>query len=135
MNECILLLGSNLGDKKNMLIQAITLIESRIGLITSQSKFLDNEAVEFDSAHTFINVAIKIKTDFSPIKLLREIKQIEKKLGREKDSSQTNGYEDRIIDIDIVTFNSIIYHTNDLQIPHIKHIKERAFSKQLIIGL
>jgi 2-amino-4-hydroxy-6-hydroxymethyldihydropteridine diphosphokinase len=73
-----------------------------------------------------------ILTDFSPLKLLNEIKRIEKEMGRVQDSFKVGRYVDRIIDIDIVQYDDIIFKSNTLEIPHRKHLFEREFSKKLL---
>jgi len=134
-NKAILLLGSNLGDQKKNLEDAITLIEREVGSIDSQSDFLYSEPAEFVSFNIFCNIALSINTHFSPIELLQSLKSIEKSMGREYDSSFYGVYKDRIIDIDIVSFNNLNFNSEELTIPHIKHIKEREFSRMVLSNL
>ena len=71
-------------------------------------------------------------------RLLRQldlIKKIEREMGRNMDSTFFNQYQDRIIDIDIVTFNNINFESKKLKIPHHKHLCEREFSKALLDSL
>lgn len=56
-------------------------------------------------------------------------------MGREEDSFAKGGYEDRIIDIDIVEFGSIRFYSQKLMIPHLKHLNERDFSQELLTQL
>lgn len=53
-------------------------------------------------------------------------------MGRNMDSTFFNQYQDRIIDIDIVSFGSLVFKGKTLEIPHQKHLFERDFSKTLI---
>ena len=53
-------------------------------------------------------------------------------MGRTEDSVITGGYTDRVIDIDIVTFNEIKFISERLKIPHQKHLSEREFSRILL---
>ena len=64
--------------------------------------------------------------------MLKKIKIIEKDMGRNYDSMVLGKYEDRIIDIDIVTFNGIIYDSKKLKIPHTNHLLEREFSRKIL---
>ena len=130
-----LLLGSNLGDQKKNLENAILRIENNIGKVISKSNFLYSNPVEFASFNIFCNIAILISTHLSPIDLLKAIKSIEKSMGRECDSVFYGEYTDRIIDIDIVTFNNISFENHKLSIPHKKHIEEREFSQKLLNNL
>jgi 2-amino-4-hydroxy-6-hydroxymethyldihydropteridine diphosphokinase len=63
---------------------------------------------------------------------LREIKNIEKEMGRAQDSFAVGGYIDRIIDIDIVLFGGVVVQSQLLEIPHKKHLLEGDFSKVLL---
>jgi len=118
-------LGTNLGDKENNLLSAISEIERRIGPVRAQSAFLATEPWGFDSQNTFLNAAIRIETKFSPLKLLDETQQIERDLGR-KHKSVNGQYHDRIIDIDILLYDDLHISTPRLTIPH-PHMHERDF--------
>ncbi|MDR2206524.1 MAG: 2-amino-4-hydroxy-6-hydroxymethyldihydropteridine diphosphokinase [Flavobacteriaceae bacterium] len=130
--EVILLLGSNLGDREKNLLRATEKIETNIGNIIKKSKIMETKPLEFGSLNNFLNFALQIVTSFSPIRLLQEIKKIEKSMGRTSDSSVKGIYEDRVIDIDIVKFSNIKFRSEKLEIPHIKHLYDRVFSKKLI---
>ncbi len=130
-----LLLGSNLGNTKENIDLALIRIDDEIGHITKRSDILYTEAVEFDSINIFCNIAIVIKTQFSPECLLFLLKKIEQEMGRREDSRVTIEYTDRVIDIDIVFYENLRFESKKLVIPHIKHIKEREFSKKLLFHL
>ena len=118
-------LGTNLGDKEHNLLSAISEIERRIGPVKAQSAFLATEPWGFESQNTFLNAAIRIKTELSPLELLDETQQIERDLGRQQKS--INGqYHDRIIDIDILLYDDLHIATPELTIPH-PHMHERDF--------
>ncbi len=134
-NKCILLLGSNLGDKKNNLDLAITLISKEIGTIKKKTKIIETQAVEYISDNNFLNQAIEVVTNLSPFQLLKTVKSIENRLGRKNDTSSQGSYQDRIIDIDIVYFNNLIFKSYALQVPHIKHSSHRKFSIELLESL
>ncbi|HIC8755177.1 2-amino-4-hydroxy-6-hydroxymethyldihydropteridine diphosphokinase [Elizabethkingia anophelis] len=134
-NNVILLLGSNINFPEKNIDTAIELISSRLGSIIAMSSKLMTDPVEFDSKNIFCNIAVLIKTQFSPVQLLKNIKEIEREMGREEDSFTKGGYEDRIIDIDIVEFGSIRFHSQKLMIPHLKHLNDRDFSQELLTQL
>ena len=131
-NNVILLLGSNLGNKKDNIELAKKFIEEKIGKIFASTKILITEPVEFVSNNNFCNIALCISTPLSPILLLREIKKIEERMGRNRDSHAEGRYLDRIIDIDVVNYNNIVFKSRFLEIPHSKHEFERDFSKKLL---
>ena len=61
----------------------------------------------------FLNVVLKVKTILSPIKLLKVCKEIEKTLGRKKNTKNAP----RQCDIDIIDYNNKILK-RDLILPH-----------------
>lgn len=127
-----LLLGSNLGDTQKNIKSAIMFVNSKLGEVILQTPLVYSDPVEFGSTNIFCNIAILIKTEFSPLKLLNMIKEVERELGRTVDSSVTGTYADRVIDIDIVMFENILYECKTLQIPHQKHLYYRDFSRYLL---
>lgn len=134
-HEVVLLLGSNLGNPKSNIELAIKYIEEEISPIFDRSEILITDPVEFVSNKKFCNIAVLIKTQQSPINLLNLIKKIERKMGRVNDTVALEGYQDRIIDIDIVSFDHLIFSCEILNIPHYKHQNEREFSKKLLYQL
>lgn len=122
-NKVVLALGSNLGNKKEHLQNAINHIHSHIGFVAQASAIYETPSWGFDS-FPFYNMCILIHTNLSPEKLLVELKQTEKTLGRT--TKTTDNYEARTVDIDIVYFNDLIFDSDDLQIPH-KQLQNRKF--------
>ncbi|RCL76761.1 MAG: 2-amino-4-hydroxy-6-hydroxymethyldihydropteridine diphosphokinase [Flavobacteriales bacterium] len=113
--EIILALGSNLGNREENLSNSISLIGKKIGEVTKISKYFENDPVGFDSKNKFINLCIKVETTKKPLEILKELKSIEKSLGRIWTNKE---YEDRPLDIDIILFNDFIMTSEDLIIPH-----------------
>lgn len=131
----ILLLGSNIGTKEKNINTALKRLESEGCTILTRTEFLESKPVEFDSCNNFCNIATSIVTQFSPVKLLHLIKKIERELGRAEDTTVIGKYSDRLIDIDIVSYSNLTYSAKNLQIPHLKHLNDRLFSKQLLNDL
>ena len=76
-----------------------------------------------ENQSNFINQVICIDTNLSSEKLLSKILAIEKTMGRERDQK----WEARVIDIDILFFNSEVINMPDLTVPH-PHLHERRFT-------
>jgi 2-amino-4-hydroxy-6-hydroxymethyldihydropteridine diphosphokinase len=131
-NSVVLLLGSNINNPENNIQIALKKLEANIGAILKISELIISKPVEFDSKNNFCNIAIKLKTQFSPIMLLKQLKKIEIEMGRSKDSGYFGAYQDRIIDIDIILYNNIKFISKRLIIPHHKNLYERDFAKGLI---
>ncbi|QHT66514.1 2-amino-4-hydroxy-6-hydroxymethyldihydropteridine diphosphokinase [Rhodocytophaga rosea] len=109
-----LLLGSNLGSKQLNLEQARTLLSLQAGNITKQSAVYQTLAWGNTDQPAFLNQVLEIQTDLSPQMLLQKINEIEKNLGRERRAR----WESRLIDIDILYFNTLVVETEVLIIPH-----------------
>ena len=110
-------LGTNLGDKEANLRTAIYKLQERIGKQVSLSSFYETAPWGFESDHSFLNAAIGLETSLSPIEILHITQEIEKELGRTK--KPVNGsYSDRLIDIDILLYDTLVLQTPELTIPH-----------------
>ena len=105
-------LGTNIGNKRRNMITAAALLAERVGDILALSGFYETEPWGFESENFFLNAAVKLKTSFSPLELLR----IEKELGRAEKSSGV--YHDRIIDIDILLYEDEVLQIPELTLPH-----------------
>ena len=132
MYNVVLLLGSNLGNAENNILLALSELEKRAGKIIKQTKISKTLPVEYDSDNVFCNIAVSMQTAHSPIKLLDEIKKIENEMGRIYDSKFFGEYRDRIIDIDIVSYEGLVFSSDRLEIPHHKHLYDRDFSRKLL---
>ena len=124
MNTAYLLLGSNTGDRRFFLDQAILHIEQTIGLVCKKSSIYESSAWGFESKNSFLNQAIIVRTDYSPDEILGYIHKIENILGRVRKTGQ---YYDRTIDIDIIFLDEIVINKPDLIIPH-PQLQKRKFS-------
>lgn len=131
-HKAILLLGSNKNNPRARIEEAIQKIQVFEIEVVKLTKIIETKPVEFESSFIFCNIAIEIKTVFSPIVLLQKLKSIERDMGRISDSSVTQTYTDRVIDIDIVYYDAICFLSSKLRIPHTKHVFDRDFSKALL---
>lgn len=110
-------LGTNLGNKEANLRTAIYKLQERIGKQVSLSSFYETAPWGFESDHSFLNAAIGLETSLSPIEILHITQEIEKELGRTK-KSVNGSYSDRLIDIDILLYDTLVLQTSELTIPH-----------------
>ncbi len=113
-------IGSNLDSKHgsrfdNISVALNFLIESKIK-IKKISNFYETPSYPNQNFPKFLNLGLTIDFDNNQLNLLNKIKFIEKKLGRIK----TKKNDPRIIDIDIIDFNSEVETTNLLTLPHPK---------------
>lgn len=117
MHKVFFSLGTNLGDREEMLRRAIEQINEKIGTVMRQSSFYDTAPWGFQSDNRFLNAAVCCATELSPHDVLSMTQEIERSMGRTVKS--VNGqYHDRIIDIDILLYDDITIDTPELKIPH-----------------
>ncbi len=119
-----LLLGTNMGDKKHNLQRAKTYIAQSGIQLSNESSVYETEPWGFQGVGNFYNQVLQVETILSPIELLKSLQNIENSFGRER---KKPGYEDRIIDIDILLFGSEIIQDARLTIPHpLLHLRRFA---------
>jgi 2-amino-4-hydroxy-6-hydroxymethyldihydropteridine diphosphokinase len=116
-------MGGNTGNRLNNLKTASKTIEQRCGPILKRSFFYETAAWGMDGEPDFINQLLLIKTELDPEKLLSILLGIESEMGRTRQQI----YASRDIDIDILYYNDIVYHSASLTIPH-PRISQRKFA-------
>ena len=124
-SKLYLSLGSNMGDRRQMLRRALEAIGQRIGKVVSVSSFVETEPWGFQSPHRFLNAACCVETTLSPMRCLRITQQIERELGRTA-KTQDGLYHDRPIDIDLLLYDHFRMQSPSLTLPH-PRMWERQF--------
>lgn len=122
-NQVVISLGSNQGDRMEIIQAAIGLIHKNIGTVIRVSNLYESPAWGFESS-AFYNCALLMHSSFSAEKILEKILETEKALGRTR--NEQAGYQPRSIDIDIIAFNEELIDLPNLQIPH-PHMAQRLF--------
>lgn len=122
-NYIFLGLGTNLGDREAWLQKAIEAIRKSVGKIDSYSDIYETDPWGFQSESKFLNMVIRVGTELKPSVLLKRLLVIEGRLGRIRESDQ---YESRTIDIDILLYGNVIINKPELVIPH-PMIRDRRF--------
>tara|TARA_B100000609_G_scaffold100740_1_gene80196 strand:- start:220 stop:705 length:486 start_codon:yes stop_codon:yes gene_type:complete len=117
-------LGTNIGDTQSNLDKVLTYFrEDGLVSLIKKSKTYITSPMENKNQENFLNQVILVETKLFPYDLLKYLKSIEQKMGRKIIKQK---YMPRIIDIDILVYNTMIYNNNKLVIPHPK-IKQRKF--------
>jgi 2-amino-4-hydroxy-6-hydroxymethyldihydropteridine diphosphokinase len=116
-------LGSNLENKKEHLENAVKAIHSEIGRVLNVSSIYKTPAQGFDG-EDFNNICIKLETELTPLDLIDKLLSLELDLGRIR--TDNKNYQNRVIDIDIILYDSIIMNTSKLTLPHPRAL-ERDF--------
>lgn len=114
MPTTYLLLGSNLGNRLNLLEQARDLINMHIGAITQVSGIYETAAWGLENQQAFLNQVLAVETNLTPEELLRHINTLEAELGRVR----LERWGARVIDIDILYYDHLAMQTQRLTIPH-----------------
>ncbi|QCK17031.1 2-amino-4-hydroxy-6-hydroxymethyldihydropteridine diphosphokinase [Mangrovivirga cuniculi] len=123
MKGIYLLLGTNLGERKENLKIASMKIEEQVGQILNYSSIYETAAWGKTDQPNFYNAVLEIEADISPEDLIKKCLLIEKEMGRKR----IEKWAERLIDIDILYMDDWIVKTNDLRIPH-PRIQDRAFT-------
>ena len=112
--KIILSLGSNMGDSRKYISDAVSSLEEKGFKIEKVSPVYETEPVSFKDQDDFINIAVSGYFDGEPKELLEVINSIEDSLGRVR----VLKYGPRTIDIDIILAGDKIVRNSDLTIPH-----------------
>jgi len=114
-------IGSNMGDRKQNLAQALKLMSLHL-VVEQVSSIYETEPVGYTNQPLFLNAVCRVSTKLSPQQLLRLAKEIEDKLGRVPSFPNAP----RPIDIDILFYGDEVVSSPELTIPH-PRLVERAF--------
>jgi 2-amino-4-hydroxy-6-hydroxymethyldihydropteridine diphosphokinase len=109
-------IGTNLGDRIAHITSALNEL-ARNGIQTKRcSSIYETAAWGFEATESFYNCVFECETALSAVQLLQQIKASETELGRSKKTSE--GYESRVIDIDILLYKNEVISTEELIVPH-----------------
>ena len=115
MIKAVLLLGSNVGDKKKQLKKAVEKISEKHHVVKT-SRFYQSPSWGYSSKNVFLNLGVLVECNCRAEILLSQLLNIEKQLGRNR--SNVSIYQDRNIDIDIILFGQQEIYNENLVVPH-----------------
>ena len=132
----VLGLGSNTGDSKRTIRDTIKALEELLSSIQCASLY-ETEPLYVTDQNRFINTAVSGRyrgncDKNSAMQLLYGIHYIESRFGRNRALERRWG--ERLIDIDILLFGSLIMKAPDLEIPHTM-LKERRFALEPLLEI
>ena len=119
-------LGSNLGNKEQIIKKAIARIGERVGAVVAVSSFYKTIPWGYQSVHTFCNAAVAVDTELSPEEVLNTVQVIERELGSKKHRRGDGTYVVRLIYIDLLDYDGLILDTYVLVFPH-PYMHKRTF--------
>jgi len=123
MNVAYLSLGSNLGDRKAQLQEAVRLLQANPSIFNMRmSSIYETAPVGYLDQHAFLNLVVRLETNLSPLRLLDACQEIEQALHRER----LVRWGPRTVDLDVLLYGREQLTTERLTIPH-PRMYERAF--------
>lgn len=121
-------MGSNLGDKKGYLDQAVEKIkEDPECVVEKVSQYLVTEPYGGVEQDDFLNACMVVRTLLSPEELLDKLHEIEQEAHRER----IIHWGPRTLDLDILMYDDLMMESDDLIIPHIEMDKREFVLKPL----
>jgi 2-amino-4-hydroxy-6-hydroxymethyldihydropteridine diphosphokinase len=123
MKKVYLGLGTDLENRPENLKAVIDKLNISAGKISAVSPVYETEPVGFKGNGDFLNMVVLLETNLSPVEILEKLMQTEAGFGRRRGEIKNIS---RIIDIDILLYDSEIYNKHDLIIPH-PRMHERKF--------
>ena len=115
--RAFLSLGSNMGDSRSHLRQAVETLPSVIAV----SPLYETDPVGGPSQPPFLNVVVEISTDLAPAALLGLCHRIEANAERVREER----WGPRTLDIDIIWMDGVEMDTESLTIPHPRWMARR----------
>ncbi|WP_432408271.1 2-amino-4-hydroxy-6-hydroxymethyldihydropteridine diphosphokinase [Wukongibacter sp. M2B1] len=123
MSKAYLGLGSNIGDTKENIDNAIDMLRNHEKVeVTKISSYYETEPVGYEDQDWFLNVVLEIDTNLKPYELLELCNLIEEKLKRKR----IIRWGPRTIDVDILLYEGFESNDEKLTLPH-PRMTERAF--------
>ncbi|QCR22893.1 2-amino-4-hydroxy-6-hydroxymethyldihydropteridine diphosphokinase [Pontibacter sp. SGAir0037] len=114
MPKLFLLLGGNLGNRTLYLEQARESLRSQVGVLQCSSSVYETAAWGKTDQPAFLNQVLELQTALTPEQVLNNINTIELELGRVRQEH----WGSRVIDIDILFYDTLVQQTQRLTIPH-----------------
>lgn len=123
MNDVYLSIGTNIGDRKRNLQEAVRLLTEAEGIeVIRISSIYETAPLGYVDQDAFLNIAVYVKTTKSANEMLAACNYIEQELGRVR----LIRWGPRSIDLDILLYNQENIESEHLIVPHAR-MYERAF--------
>ncbi len=123
MARAYLGLGSNIGDKRAMIRDAVARMHAAPGVsVVRRSGDYRTPPWGDTDQDWFVNASVAVDTSLEPLDLLHACLRIERQLGRQR----TRKWGPRMIDIDILDYEGRAVSGAELVLPH-PFMLERAF--------
>lgn len=114
MHTAYIALGSNLGDRKANLEEAVKCVAAAGIKVVKVSSWLETEPYGVTDQPMFMNGVMQVETDKTPLELLRTLLAIELDMGRVR----KRRWGERNIDLDLLLYEDVIMTSKELNLPH-----------------
>jgi len=121
MIDVFLLLGSNLGDRKLLLNEAIERIVVDVAPVLQASSVYETQSWGKTDEPDYLNQVLLLQTEMTAQQVLKKILAIELLMGRKREEK----WGSRTIDIDILFYGDAVIDEPDLKVPHPEMHKRR----------
>jgi 2-amino-4-hydroxy-6-hydroxymethyldihydropteridine diphosphokinase len=114
MTRAYIGLGSNIGDRRAALEEAVRRLEAGAGRVAARSSIYRADPVEVIDQEEFLNQALALDTALEAADLLDRCLDIERAMGRVR----TRDKGPRVIDLDLLFHGDAILKGRELEVPH-----------------
>ena len=118
MSMAYINIGSNQGDRKAHIGQAVALIADIAESEIVQSDYIETPPWGYRSSEPYLNLGIAFATSLQPEQLLDMLLAIERSINPASHRDADGNYVDREIDIDLIAVDNIIIDSPRLTLPH-----------------
>ena len=129
--------GANLGDREESLDRAEKLLGERIGTGLARSKVREYEALSrtgrAENLPAYLNAAFIMDSHLPPFRILHELLEIERELGRRREEEKER-WAPRLIDLDFLLADDLLIKSSELSLPH-PELHRRNFVLEPLIDL
>lgn len=130
MSIAYIALGTNLGDKRRQLENALAALQQAGVTVRRVSPFIETEPYGVTDQPAFLNGVCEVETTLSPQELLAILLKIETQQGRVR----TRHWGPRVIDLDLLLYDDQIIDEPNLQVPH-PDMENRGFVLQPLAAI
>ena len=124
-------LGSNVGDKREHLEDALVVLnQDENNKVVEVSRWIETKPYGNTNQEDYLNGCILLQTLYTPWELLKALNEIEAKAGRVRKEK----WEPRTLDLDILFYDDLVYHSKDLSIPHLD-LQNRVFVLEPLVEI
>lgn len=123
MAEALISLGSNMGDRAQILRGALEALQA-LGdcKLVCASALYETKPWGYKDQDDFLNQACVLQTALKPLDLLDRMQEIERRFHRKRHFR----YGPRTLDLDLIAYDEMKLESQRLTLPH-PHASERAF--------